>query len=501
MAVNGESSAEHHDRHPHQHGSIETRLFINNEFVDSRSGKMFPVINPATEEVTAKVQEAGDADVELAVQAAEAAFPAWSELSGFQRATYFYKLADLYERNNDKLARLEAMSMGRPVSTYTEGLASARFLRYMAGKATDIQGESSLQTAGFMSVTLRQPFGVCAAVTPWNAPVTMLTFKMAPALIAGNTLVAKSSEKAPLTSLFVARLIKEAGFPPGVVNILNGFGTPCGVSLASHLRIRKISFTGSVKAGKAVLEAAARSNLKKVTLELGGKSPLIVFDDADIVKAADASAKSILLNSGQACIASSRVFVHSGILSQFCDALVESLQKLGSNPDSGNDPLLPTTRRGPQATKSQFDSILTHIKEAKASGYRILHGGNREGPKGFFIEPTVIFQPDEQSRVVREEIFGPVICLSSFEDEKDVVQRANDSEYGLYASVFTRDIFRALRIAKTFEAGNVGVNVSSPMMTHDMPFGGWKQSGIGKELGMYSVKEWTDLKTVYFALS
>lgn len=370
----------------------------------------------------------------------------------------------------------------------------------MAGKATDIQGESSLQTAGFLNITLRQPLGVCAAITPWNAPVTMLTFKMGPAVIAGNTIVAKSSEKAPLTSLLVARLVKEAGFPPGVINILSGYGAPCGSALASHPRIRKISFTGSIRGGKAVMEAAAKSNLKKVTLELGGKSPLIIFDDADMSKAAEAAAKSILLNSGQACIASSRVYVHESALDVFSQHLKKSLKELGSNPESGNDPLTPTTRRGPQATKTQFDSILGYINEARDSGYEILYGGKQEGRKGFFVEPTVILNAHEKSRVMKEEVFGPVICLNSFQNEAEVVKRANDSEYGLYASLFTRDVFRALRVAKVFQAGNVGVNVSSPMMTHDMPFGGWKQSGIGKELGVYSVKEWTDLKTVYFAL-
>lgn len=370
----------------------------------------------------------------------------------------------------------------------------------MAGKATDIQGESSLQTAGFLNVTIRQPYGVCAAITPWNAPVTMMTFKMAPAIIAGNTIVIKSSEKAPLTSLCVAQLIKDAGFPPGVVNILSGSGVPCGSSLALHPRIRKISFTGSVKAGKAILEAAAKTNLKKVTLELGGKSPLVIFEDADIEKAADAAARSILLNSGQACIASSRVYIAETILQSFSECLVDKLRTLGSNPEQGNDPTQKTTRRGPQATETQYKTIMGYLNEAKKSNYDIIYGGEREGCKGFFIQPTVILKPPEESRVMKEEIFGPVICLQTFSEENDVMERANDSEYGLYASVFTRDIQRALRVAKRFESGNVGVNVSSPMMTHDMPFGGFKQSGMGKELGVYSVKEWTEVKTIYIAL-
>ncbi|KAF5556064.1 aldehyde dehydrogenase [Fusarium napiforme] len=483
------------------HAPIETRLFINNEFVNAKSGKLFQVINPANKEVVAQVHEAQEEDVELAVDAAEQAFPAWADLSGFQRASYFYKLADLYERNLDHLAWLEAQSMGRPVSTYKEPIASASFLRYIAGKATDVQGESSLQTANFMSVTLRQPYGVCAAIIPWNAPVTMLTFKAAPALIAGNTLVLKSSENAPLTALFIAKLFKEAGFPSGVFNVLSGFGQPCGQALASHMRIRKLSFTGSVIAGKAIKMAAAQSNLKIVTLELGGKSPLVVFDDADVSKAAKAAAASILLNSGQACIASSRVYVHKNVAARFCDELVKAIEEDGYNPVGNNHPLCPTTKRGPQATEKQYNSILEYINKAKSSGTTVLTGGNPEPGNGFYIQPTVFYEVDDDDRLMREEIFGPVQCVNTFKDEQEVLQKANDSEFGLYASVFTRDVYRALRFAKYFQSGNVGVNVSSPWMTHDMPFGGIKQSGEGKELGIYSVREWTELKTVYFSMS
>jgi aldehyde dehydrogenase (NAD+) len=370
----------------------------------------------------------------------------------------------------------------------------------MAGKATDIQGESSLQTAGFVNVTLRQPYGVCAAITPWNAPVTMLTFKMAPALIAGNTLVVKSSEKAPLTSLYIAKLVREAGFPPGVLNILNGFGRPCGEALASHMKVRKISFTGSVGGGKAVQEAAARSNLKKVTLELGGKSPLVIFPDADLDKAAQGAALSILLNSGQACIASSRVYVHEDVAIEFRDRLAKALLKKGANPPGENNPLSPATKRGPQADGQQFARIQQYIQDARNSGTEIVTGGQREGNTGFFIQPTLVWQPPEQSRIMKEEVFGPVQCLTIFSDENDVLARANDSEFGLYASVYTRDLSRALRFATAFESGNVGVNVTSPMMTHDMAFGGLKQSGQGRELGQHGLDEWTELKTVYFAL-
>ena len=381
-----------------------------------------------------------------------------------------------------------------------EGLASAKFLRYMAGKATDIQGETSLQTANFINITLRQPYGVCAGITPWNAPVTMLTFKFGPALISGNTMVLKSSEKAPLTSLYVAKLIQQAGFPPGVVNILSGLGQPCGEALASHMKIRKISLTGSARAGHAIKRLAAISNLKHVTLELGGKSPLVVFDDADISKAAKAASASILLNSGQACIASSRIYVQKSVVETFCRELIAALEQNGYNPPNDNNPLSRTTKRGPQACKSQFDSILGFIKEAKDSGYETLTGGQAEDGKGYYVQPTLIYQPEEKSRIMQEEIFGPVQCVLSFEDEEEALKRANDTEFGLYASVFTKDIFRALRFARGFESGNVGINCTSPMMTHDMPFGGVKRSGEGRELGKHAVEEWTEIKTVYFAL-
>ena len=422
-------------------------------------------------------------------------------MGGFQRAQYLYRLAELYEKHNGELAKLEAVSMGRPVDTYTEGTASASFLRYIAGQATNGRGESSLQTAGYMAVTLRAPYGVTAAITPWNAPVTMMTFKFAPALAAGNTIVVKTSEKAPLTALYIAHLAKQAGFPPGVLNILSGFGQPCGEALARHPRIRKISFTGSVRGGRAVKLAAAQSNMKHVTLELGGKSPLVVFEDTDIDKAAQAAARSILLNSGQACVASSRVYVQASIADAFASKLVAAIRAGGTNPAESRDPLEPATKRGPQADKVQWENISGFLEETKQANVRVLVGGQAEQGPGYYIEPTVVFEPAGDSRIMREEVFGPVQCLCTFQDESDVLRRANDSEFGLYASVFTRDIFRALRFAKYFRAGNVGVNVASPFMTHDMPFGGVKQSGEGKELGKHATDKWTELKTVYFAMS
>lgn len=327
----------------------------------------------------------------------------------------------------------------------------------------------------------------------------MLTFKLAAALITGNTLVAKSSEKAPLTCLFIGKLCQQAGIPPGVVNILSGTGPICGHAMSSHMEIRKISFTGSAVAGRAIKKAAADSNLKKVTLELGGKSPLIIFEDADISKAVPLAAMSILSNSGQQCIASSRVYIQSSIAEEFSRQLVKEFEKKGNNP-SGNDPLSFNTVRGPQGDKLQFDSIMRYLEDSRLAGCKFLTGGSRDGNKGYFIQPTIIYNAPDGSKVMTEEIFGPVQCLSTFETEEEVLIRANDTEFGLYASVYTKDLTRALRVAKKFEAGTVGVNTTSPMMTYDMPFGGWKGSGDGRELSKHSLSTWTELKTVYIAL-
>lgn len=293
----------------------------------------------------------------------------------------------------------------------------------------------------------------------------MLAMKIAPSLITGNTLVLKSSEKAPLTSLAIARYAHEVGIPAGVLNILSGYGRPCGEAIAKHMEIRKISFTGSAIAGRAVKKAAAESNLKNVTLELGGKSPLIIFEDAELEKAIPAAAYSILANSGQVCVASSRVYVHEKIAPKFIEGMKAAMTQMGASAD----PLAEGTMRGPQVDKLQFDRVMGFLSLAKQEGLDVQMGGGSEGKSGYFIQPTIIANAPEESRVMKEEIFGPVVCINTFTDEKDVLDRANDTEYGLYSSLFTRDVSRALRVAKRLEAGTVGVNCTSPMMAFDMP--------------------------------
>jgi len=338
-------------------------------------------------------------------------------------------------------------------------------LRYFAGRAWDIHGDSSLNTPGFVNVTFRQPFGVTAGITPWNVPVAMVLFKLAPALITGNTIVIKASEKAPLAPIIVAKCCEEIGLPKGVFNLINGFGRPTGEALAKHMDVRKISFTGSTLTGRAIKKAAAESNLKKVSLELGGKSPLVVFPDADLSKAVPAAAVSILMNSGQACIASSRVYVHADIADHFTEAMKSAMEEMGKS----GDPLTSTTAmRGPQVDKLQFNRVMDFLTYAKENNLEVLTGGDRERDTGFYIAPTIISNAPEDSRVMKEEIFGPVVCINTFTDEEEVLNRANDTEYGLYASVFTRDISRALKFAKRMEAGSVGVNTSSPTMAFDM---------------------------------
>lgn len=446
---------------------IEGRLFINGEFVNAKSGKTFDIVNPATEKVIASVQEAGVEDVDIAVAAAKAAFPAWSELSAGERGEWLFKLAAALEKRLDECSYLDAISMGKPVANdFANGIAIT-VLKYFAGKAWDTHGDSSLNTPGFVNVTLRQPFGVTAGITPWNIPVAAVVFKLAPALVTGNTIVIKSSEKAPIAPLVIAKCAEEIGLPKGVFNLINGYGRPTGEALAKHMDIRKISFTGSTLAGRAIKKAAAESNLKNVTLELGGKSPLVIFPDADLQKAVPAAALSILLNSGQACIASSRVYVHEDIAEQFTEAMKGAMQQMGAS----GDPLVTQAMRGPQVDKLQFNRIMDFFDYAKKNNLKMPIGGDRTGDSGFYIAPTIIQDAPEDSRVMKEEIFGPVVCINTFTDEDEVLKRANDSEYGLYASLFTKDISRAMRVAKKLEAGSVGVNCSSPTMAWDMPFG------------------------------
>lgn len=383
--------------------------------------------------------------------------------------------------------------MGRPVGQYFDAFASAGNFDHYAEAWPHIQGQSSLNTPGYVTLTWRQPVGVVAAIIPWNVPLLFLSSKSAPALIAGNTVVLKSSEKAPLTSARVAELVIEAGFPPGVFNILSGHGLPSGAVLARHMDVRALSFTGSGRTGRLIQEMAAQTNLKKVTLELGGKSPALIFADADMDKAVEETVNSIQWNSGQVCMANSRIYVEASAAPAFKEAFARRFQAV-----TAGNPLDKSVNHGPQADEVQYKSVLAYIEEGKVSGGQLTLGGNGTVDKtgGFFVEPTVFVDTPETARIVKEEIFGPVVLINTFASEEEAVTRANDTEYGLYASVYTKDVDRALRIAKALESGYVGVNCTSPATGRDLPFGGYKMSGQGREGWLHSLDHFLETKSV-----
>ncbi|KAH6843451.1 aldehyde dehydrogenase domain-containing protein [Chaetomium sp. MPI-CAGE-AT-0009] len=472
---------------------IRPRMLINGELVEASDGKTFTVYNPATGQVSAHVPEASADDTNAAVAAAKAAFPAWSAMGGAKRAVYLKKLASLIRENKDELARLDAIAMGMPVSTHHYAhTAATNFDHYSEAWGT-IQGQASVNTPGLVTMTLRQPYGVVALIIPWNAPCHFLGSKAAPALITGNTVVLKSSEKAPLSVARIAELVVEAGFPPGVFNIISGHGVPSGQILSRHMDVRALSFTGSSRTGKLIQEEAARTNLKKVILELGGKSPALVFEDANLEKAVAQTQFSIQANSGQVCMANSRIYVQKNIAPQF----IEAFKTKFASARAGN-PLDSETKHGPQADEVQYRNVLNYIEEGKKSGGTLALGGNGklESTKGFFIEPTVFLDTPETARITKEEVFGPVVVINTFETEAEAIAKANDTEFGLYASVFTRDVSRAMRVAKALESGYVGVNCTSPLTGLDLPFGGYKSSGQGREGWLYSMDNFLETKSI-----
>jgi aldehyde dehydrogenase (NAD+) len=426
------------------------------------------------------------------VAAAKAAFPAWSGMGAAKRSVYLKRLAVLLRQNKDELARLDAVAMGMPVSTHHYALTAASHFDYYSEAWATIQGQSSINTPGLLTMTLRQPYGVVALILPWNVPCHFLATKSAPALITGNTVVLKSSEKAPLAVARIAELVVEAGFPPGVFNIVSGHGVPTGQILSRHMEVRALSFTGSGRTGKMIQEEAARTNLKKVILELGGKSPALVFEDANLEKAVAQTQHSIQTNSGQVCMANSRIYVQKSIAREF----VEAFKTQFASARAG-DPLDKNTNHGPQADEVQYRSILGYIEDGKKTGTLALGGtGKLESTNGYFVEPTVFLDTPETARIVKEEVFGPVVVINTFETEAEAIAKANDTEFGLYASVYTRDVSRAMRVAKALESGYVGINCTSPVTGRDLPFGGYKGSGQGREGLLYSMGNFLETKSI-----
>ncbi|KAF2094094.1 aldehyde dehydrogenase [Rhizodiscina lignyota] len=474
----------------------ESRHWINNEFVESDAKETITLHSPYDESVVGTVPVADEQVVDSAVAAARKAFETgpWPTFTAAQRAQCLLKFADLIQTKADEIAQIEAESIGQPVAfaKMIVGACVATY-RYYAGWTDKVAGESYKEEDGTYRIVQYEPFGVCAGIAAWNATALYLGWKMAPALAAGNTFVFKSSEKAPFTPLIVAELYKEAGFPPGVVNFVSGGGST-GQLLSAHMDIDKISFTGSGITGRKVQDAAAKSNLKKVTLELGGKSPAVVFEDANIENAISQNSQMFLMNTSQVCAATSRVFVQKSIADKFIEALKGAFKGAEG---AFQNPKEPTTMLGPLADKLQYDRVMSFIQSGKSeSGAELLVGGDKiEGQKGFFVQPTIFLNPKEDAKIYREEIFGPVLNIKTFETEEEAIKLANDTAYGLASAVYTASVSRALRVASKIRAGTVGVNaVAFPSAI--TPFGGYKQSGYGRELGKAGIMAYLQEKTI-----
>jgi aldehyde dehydrogenase (NAD+) len=475
-----------------------TKLLINGEWQDAASGKTFPTINPATEEVIANVAEADAPDVDRAVAAARRAFEQgpWPKMSGSERGRLLNKLADLIEANRKELAALETLDNGKPLGDSLRAdlpLVIACY-RYYAGWADKLHGKTIPINGPYFCYTRHEPVGVCGQIIPWNFPLLMQAWKIAPALAAGCTVVLKVAEQTPLSALRVGELILEAGFPPGVVNILPGYGPTAGQALARHMDVDKVAFTGSTEVGHLIMKYAAESNLKRITLELGGKSPNIVFADTDLDQAAEGAHFALYFNQGQCCCAGSRLFVEQKVYEPFVEKLVARARrrKVG-------DPFARETEQGPQVDREQFNKVLGYIDAGRQEGARLLCGGGRAGSRGYFVEPTVFADVRDEMKIAQEEIFGPVMAVMPFQDVDEVVRRANQTMYGLAAAVWTSDITKAHAIANSVRAGTVWVNCYD-VFDAAAPFGGYKQSGIGRELGEYGLMNYLEVKTVTIKL-
>lgn len=472
-------------------------LFINNEFVEGADKKKFEVINPSTEEVICSVCEATEKDVDTAVVAARKAFQGtWKTTAPGERGRLLLKLADLVEANAEKLAAVESLDNGKAINMARGDVgAVAGCLRYYGGWADKIEGKTLDISSDKFNYTRSEPIGVCGQIIPWNFPLLMLSWKIGPALATGNTVVMKSAEQTPLSALVFAELIKEAGFPPGVFNLISGFGKVAGAAISEHMDIDKVAFTGSTGVGRSIMKAAAASNLKKVTLELGGKSPNVVFDDADIESAIEWVNFGIYFNHGQCCCAGTRIYVQEGVYDKFLEAFKK---RAASN--AVGDPFDDKTFQGPQVSQLQYDRIMGYIESGKKAGATVETGGERHGDKGYFIQPTIFSDVKPDMQIMREEIFGPVCAIAKFKDEEEVLKLANDSTYGLAAAVHTKDVTRAIRVSNALQAGTVWVNCYN-VLHHQQPFGGYKESGIGRELGEAALANYTQNKSVCINLA
>ncbi len=478
------------------------KLLIGGEWTDSSDGRTFDTVNPATGEVLTQIAAATQADVEKAVAAARKAFddPAgpWQKMTASERGKLLWKIADLIEQNIEELAEIETLDNGKPIfeSRYVDLPTVADVFRYYAGWATKIHGETINSRPNAFTYTLREPVGVVAAIVPWNFPLLLASWKIAPALATGNCVIWKPASQTSLSALRVGELMLEAGVPAGVINILPGPGAVVGMGLVKHPGVDKVAFTGSTVVGKEVMRSAA-DTVKRITLELGGKSPNIVFADSDLEAAVRGASTGIFYGKGEVCAAGSRLFVEKKIHDEFMSKLVDRTQKL-----KPGDPLDPKTRLGAIVSEQQMNSVLGYIEAGKSEGAKLVAGGKRvtvDGGKGYFIEPTIFDGVNNNMKIAQEEIFGPVLATISFDDVEQVAELANQNIYGLAAAVWTNDIRKAHAVARRLKAGTVWVNAYN-LYDVALPFGGYKQSGFGRELGMHAIEHYTELKSVWVNL-
>ncbi len=476
-------------------------LFIGGNWHAPASGETYPTVNPATEEESARVAKGDERDIDQAVQAARKAFDSgpWPKMSAADRGRIIWKLADLIMANLDEMARLESLCTGKTLfdSGKVEIPFAAEVFRYYAGWATKIHGETLALRENAFTFTLRQPIGVVGAIVPWNFPFLLASWKIAPALAAGNTVVLKPASLTPLTALKFAELAAEAGLPEGVFNVVTGPGAKVGMALVRHPGVDKIAFTGSTEVGKQIMREAS-GTLKRVSLELGGKSPNIVFADADMEAALRGAMTGIFYNKGEVCAAGSRLFLEGKIHDEFMGKLTERVKGL-----KVGDPMDKSTRMGPVVSKQQMETVLSYIEAGKKEGARLVTGGGRANVgngKGYFIEPTIFDQVSNRMKIAREEIFGPVLSVIPFKEIEEGITEGNTTTYGLAAAVWTRDVAKALRAARSLRAGTVWVNAYN-LYDAALPFGGFKESGFGRELGSAGLDLYTEVKTVWVDLS
>ncbi|KAJ4768379.1 aldehyde dehydrogenase 2C4 [Rhynchospora pubera] len=471
-----------------------TKLFINGEFVDAASGKEFETRDPRTGDVIANVAEADKVDVDLAVKAAREAFDhgPWPRMSGYERGRILHKYADLIEQHIEELAALDGIDAGK---LFAFGKAvdipgAIRMLRYYASAADKIHGETLKLNGAYQGYTLKEPIGVVGVIIPWNFPSMMFFLKVSPALAAGCTVVVKPAEQTPLSALFYAKLAKEAGIPDGALNVVNGFGPTAGAALTSHMDVDNISFTGSPEIGSVIMQSAATSNLKTVSLELGGKSPMIIFDDANLDMAVGLASAAVFFNKGEICVAGSRVYVQEGIYDEFVKKVIEVAKGWVVG-----DPFDPKVNMGPQVDKVQYERVLKYIEYGKRDGATLLTGGKPCGEKGYYIEPTIFADVKEDMKIAQDEIFGPVMSLIKFKTIEEAIERANCTKYGLAAGILTNDINIANRVSRSVRAGTVWINCYF-VFDADAPFGGFKMSGFGRDQGMNAIEKYLQVKSV-----